>query len=308
MDSSLEQDNTSSVSLFQIRKPRLTLDNDVILTSLTRNKLDEAIGSMKFHTTIYHDWGFGAVDPMGRNMVLNFYGPPGTGKTLAAEALAGTLGREFIHIGIAELESKYVGDTAKNIAIAFEAARTESAVLFFDEADTLLGARLSSVTQGIDNEINAMRSTLLMELERFDGVVIFATNFAKNYDHAFVSRIRYHIEFQLPDLDCRKQLWQRFLVPGVPLEEERNLIIERCAEKSHGLSGREIRNALRTAFPKALVNSHDDPKVLWEHLSLAIDDVHVAQRDIGKRQQHETRYGSEESARAGAKMLGLGKE
>lgn len=50
---------------------------------------------------------------------------------------------------------------------------------FFDEADTLLGARLSSVTQGIDNEINAMRSTLLIELERFDGVVLFATNFAK---------------------------------------------------------------------------------------------------------------------------------
>ncbi|HHQ4672563.1 TPA: AAA family ATPase, partial [Aeromonas veronii] len=90
------------------------------MTSLTRRKLDEAIGAMKFHTTIYHDWGFGAVDPMGRNMVLNLYGPPGTGKTLAAEALAGTLGREFIHIGIAELESKYVGDTAKNIAAAFE--------------------------------------------------------------------------------------------------------------------------------------------------------------------------------------------
>lgn len=51
---------------------------------------------------------------------------------------------------------------------------------------------MSSVTQGIDNEINAMRSTLLIELERFEGVAVFATNFAKNYDSAFVSRIRYH--------------------------------------------------------------------------------------------------------------------
>ena len=39
--------------------------------------------------------------------------------------------------------------------------------MFFDEADTLLGKRLSSVTQGIDNEVNAMRSTLLIELEKF---------------------------------------------------------------------------------------------------------------------------------------------
>ncbi|MGL6417734.1 ATP-binding protein [Aeromonas allosaccharophila] len=300
-----ESQSQSSVSLFQIRKPRITLDKDVILTSQTRCKLDEAIGAMKFHTTIYHDWGFGAVDPMGRNMVLNLYGPPGTGKTLAAEALAGTLGREFIHIGIAELESKYVGDTAKNIAAAFAAARTESAVIFFDEADTLLGARLSSVTQGIDNEINAMRSTLLLELERFDGVVIFATNFAKNYDHAFVSRIRYHIEFQLPDLACRRQLWQRLLVLGVPLAEDRDTLIERCAEQSHGLSGREIRNVLRTAFPKALMAGDDDPKVLWEHLSSAIHDVNIAQRNVGKHQQHDTRNGSDESVTAGVKMLGL---
>lgn len=294
-----------SISLFQVRKPRLTLEKDVILTSSTRYRLDEAIGAMKFHTTIYHDWGFGAVDPMGRNMVLNFYGPPGTGKTLSAEALAGTLGREFIHIGIAELESKYVGDTAKNIAVAFEAARAESAVLFFDEADTLLGARLSSVTQGIDNEINAMRSTLLMELERFDGVVIFATNFAKNYDHAFVSRIRYHIEFQLPDIDCRRQLWRRLLVPGVPLAEDRDTLIERCVEESHGLSGREIRNVLRTTFPKALVAGDIEPRVLWEHLSASIHDVHVAKLNVGKHQHHETRHSSEESLKAGVKILGL---
>lgn len=300
-----ESQSQSSVSLFQIRKPNITLDKDVILTHQTRCKLDEAIGAMKFHTTIYHDWGFGAVDPMGRNMVLNLYGPPGTGKTLAAEALAGTLGREFIHIGIAELESKYVGDTAKNIAAAFAAARTESAVIFFDEADTLLGARLSSVTQGIDNEINAMRSTLLLELERFDGVVIFATNFAKNYDHAFVSRIRYHIEFQLPDLACRRQLWQRLLVPGVPLAEGRDTLIERCAEQSHGLSGREIRNVLRTAFPKALMDGSAEPKVLWEHLSSAINEVYIAQRNVGKHQQHDTRNGSDESVTAGVKMLGL---
>lgn len=305
MNESSTQHSQSPASLFQIRKPRLTLDKDVILTSLTRRKLDEAIGAMKFHTTIYHDWGFGAVDPMGRNMVLNLYGPPGTGKTLAAEALAGTLGREFIHIGIAELESKYVGDTAKNIAAAFEIARTESAVLFFDEADTLLGARLSSVTQGIDNEINAMRSTLLMELERFDGVTIFATNFAKNYDHAFVSRIRYHIEFQLPDLDCRRQLWQLLLVPGVPLAEDRDNLIRRCAEESQGLSGREIRNVLRTAFPKALMSGDAEPKVLWEHLASAIQEVHVAKLNVGKHQQHETQYGSEESVKAGVKMLGL---
>ena len=241
---SAASETTEAKSPYELRTPRFTLETDVVLASETRRMFDEAIGAMRHHKTIYTDWGFGAVDSMGRNMILNLYGPPGTGKTLAAEALAGTLKRQYIHIGISELESKYVGDTAKNIASAFTAATAENALLFFDEADTLLGARLSSVTQGIDNEINAMRSTLLIELERFNGIVVFATNFAKNYDSAFVSRIRYHIEFKLPDLEARKQLWNRLLVVGVPLEEERTFIIERGAVDSDGLSGREIRTVL----------------------------------------------------------------
>jgi AAA+ superfamily predicted ATPase len=289
----------------ELRTPRITLEKDVVLAPETRRMFEEAIGAMRHHKTIYTDWGFGAVDPTGRNMILNFYGPPGTGKTLAAEALAGTLCRQYVHIGISELESKYVGETAKNITAAFKSAAAENALLFFDEADTLLGARLSSVTQGIDNEINAMRSTLLIELERFEGIVVFATNFAKNYDSAFVSRIRYHIEFKLPDVDGRKQLWDRMLVPGVPLQEERSIILERAAVASDGLSGREIRTVLRTAFPRALVENAQEPKVLWTHLESAIADVRIANQNVGKR--HPERASSHESVEAGRRLLGVSK-
>lgn len=293
----------ASESPHDLRTARMTLENDLVLAPETRRMFEEAIGAMRHHKTIYTDWGFGAVDPMGRNMVLNFYGPPGTGKTLAAEALAGTLRRQYVHIGVSELESKYVGETAKNITAAFKAAAAENALLFFDEADTLLGARLSSVTQGIDNEINAMRSTLLIELERFEGIVVFATNFAKNYDSAFVSRIRYHIEFKLPDLEGRRQLWERLLVPGAPLAEERALIIERAAAASEGLSGREIRTVLRTAFPRALVDNPQAPQVLWRHLESAIADVHAANRNVGKHRHDGA--SSSASIEAGRRLLGV---
>jgi len=301
-----EQKYNETTSPYELRDARITLETEVILSPETRRMFDEAIGAMRHHKTIYTDWGFGEVDPMGRNMILNLYGPPGTGKTLAAEALAGTLNRKYIHIGISELESKYVGDTAKNIASAFKSAAEENALLFFDEADTLLGARLSSVTQGIDNEINAMRSTLLIELERFNGVVVFATNFAKNYDSAFVSRIRYHIEFKLPDFEGRKQLWNRMLVAGVPLDEERALIVDRAAAASDGLSGREIRTVLRTAFPRALVENPHEPRVLWTHLESAIADVRTANRNVGKHQHDRATAISHASADAGRRLLGVG--
>jgi AAA+ superfamily predicted ATPase len=293
----------STLSPYELRTARMTLDGDVVLAADTRRMFEEAIGAMRHHKTIYTDWGFGAVDPTGRNMILNLYGPPGTGKTLAAEALAGTLRRPYLHIGISELESKYVGETAKNITAAFQCAAAEGALLFFDEADTLLGARLSSVTQGIDNEINAMRSTLLIELERFEGVVVFATNFAKNYDSAFVSRIRYHIEFKLPDFDGRQQLWQRMLVPGVPLAEDRDALIARCAAASEGLSGREIRTVLRTAFPRAIVDSPAQPCVRWEHLDSAIADVRASNRNVGKQRREAIDEGA--GNEAGRRMLGF---
>lgn len=303
MSEAIAKENTIGISSHELRTPRITLENDVVLSAETRRMFEEAIGAMRHHKTIYSDWGFGAVDPMGCNMVLNFYGPPGTGKTLAAEALAGTLKRQYLHIGISELESKYVGETAKNISAAFRAAAADCALLFFDEADTLLGARLSSVTQGIDNEINAMRSTLLIELERFDGIVVFATNFAKNYDNAFVSRIRYHIEFKLPDFEGRKQLWRRLLVPGVPLTEDRDTIIERCAAASDGLSGREILTVLRTAFPRAIVDCPTEPRVQWGHFETAIVDVRAANRNVGSRRHEEV--GSHTSVDAGRRLLGF---
>lgn len=288
----------------EVRDARITLENGVVLPAETRRMFDESIGAMRHHKTIYSDWGFGDVDPTGRNMILNFYGPPGTGKTLAAEALAGTLQRKYLHIGIAELESKFVGETAKNISAAFQLAAMEGALLFFDEADTLLGTRLSSVTQGIDNEINAMRSTLLIELERYEGVVVFATNFAKNYDSAFVSRIRYHIEFKLPDLAARQELWQRMLVLGVPLDEDRDELISRCAADSEGLSGREIRTVLRTAFPRALVESPEHPVVCWRHIASAINDVRIANQNVGSRRHESISHVGVEPAR---QLLGLSK-
>lgn len=288
---------------YGVQKPNITLDNDVVLAPETRRMFDEAIGAMRHHKTIYTDWGFGAVDPMGRNMILNFYGPPGTGKTLAAEAFAGTLQLPYIRLGISELESKFVGETAKNISAAFSTAASEGALLFFDEADTLLGARLSSVTQGIDNEINAMRSTLLIELERFEGIVVFATNFAKNYDSAFVSRIRYHIEFKLPDFEQRKQIWTRLLVPGVPLADERSTMIERGAAASEGLSGREIRTVMRTALPRALVANPSKPSVAWTDFESAIADVRAANHNIGKRHSSVAAVGS--GIDTSKKLLGL---
>jgi len=263
--------------------PRYRLDKDVILSAYTALQLKECLARLRFRRTIYVDWDFASVDPMGLCTVINFYGPPGTGKTLAAEAVAGQLGLKFLPVGIAEMESKFLGETAKNIQAAFHTAREEQAVLFFDEADTLLGKRLSSVTQGVDNEVNAMRSTLLIELEKFDGIVIFATNFERNYDSAFRSRIAYHIRFDLPDYAARRRLWDRLMVTSIPLAGPREPLLTHCAEATDGLSGRELRTCMRLALPKALLAAEEDGSdaaLARCHLDEAIAEVSRAMEEV----------------------------
>lgn len=254
--------------------PRFTLENDVALTTQVIAQLDEARAKIDHFHKIYVEWGFAAVDPMGNGIVLNFFGPPGTGKTLTAEALAGSLKRKIMVVSIADLESKFMGETAKNIAALFRQAMGEEAVLFFDEADTLLGKRLSSVTQGIDNEVNAMRSTLLIELEKHTGIVIFATNFVKNYDSAFLSRISHHVGFTLPGSQERFRIWEKLLVRAIPLADARETMLESAVSLSEGLSGRDIRNAMRLALPKAVLES--EQKLTLKHLESALAQIRDA--------------------------------
>lgn len=276
-------DKKPSHQAFYISLPQVNLDKDVVLSEKTRVQLEEGLVKIKYHTKIYEEWNFGSVDKQGRSVILNFFGKPGTGKTLTAEAFAGSLSMPIIKMGIAELESKFMGETSKNIQAVFELASKENAVLFFDEADTLLGKRLSSVTQGIDNEVNAMRSTLLIELEKFNGVVIFATNFAKNYDEAFRSRISHHIEFDLPDLMARTDIWNKMLVAEIPLGCERDKLIEQAAQHSEGLSGREIRTCMRLVLPKVLLEAeqnHTEACLNSEQLLEVIERVKTAHKKV----------------------------
>lgn len=301
-----EQEPLAPEIVYIAKPAQFSLDQDVILSALTRNEIEESLAKIKFHKIIYEDWGFGQVDKLGRSSILNFYGHPGTGKTLTAEAFAGQLGLPIIQVGIAEIESKLMGETSKNIQQIFCDANAQGAVLFFDEADTLLGKRLSSVTQGVDNEVNAMRSTMLIELEKFNGIVIFATNFAKNYDEAFRSRISYHVEFTLPDLQARHALWSKMLVSKIPLAQERDVILTQCANESDGLSGREIRTCMRLALPKALKEAQGNVAVAqldFEHIYSAILGIKKAQKEVANQQTSRQR--AVENANTARKMLGV---
>src|SRR6476619_540650 len=186
---------------------------DVILPPATRRALDQALVHVTSHDLIFNRWGLGERHPTGLALAFNFAGPPGTGKTICAEALAHSLGRRLLLVRYAELESLWMGETPKNVAAIFRAAREEGAVLFFDEADAIASKRSTSLDNGYQRESNTIVSVLLQELERYNGVVIFATNLAASFDPAFERRIRTHVLFEMPGETEREQIWRVQLHP-----------------------------------------------------------------------------------------------
>ena len=253
--------------------------NDLIVPQIVRERIHTALNRILYHDVLYHEWNLKKIDPQGRRVAINMYGPPGTGKTFCAEAIAHHLGKQIIKVNYAEIESKYVGETPKNITAAFKKAHETEAVLFFDEADSILGKRLTNVTQASDHGVNVSRSVMLLELDKFDGVVIFATNLASNYDGAFVRRILAHIEFELPDEACLVKLWEYLLPQEVPRAEDTTS--EWLAQESQGLAGGDILNVVKLAASQAVTRKGNERLVMQSDIKNAIAQVKNAKEKIG---------------------------
>ena len=224
---------------YKAQQPLFTFDQLVVPDALMEDLLS-AVEVMRVEHKVFDEWGLRAIQPFPHS-ALNFHGPPGTGKTLAAHAIAHTLKRSILVASYAEIESKFHGEGPKNVKAIFHAAEREQAILFIDEADSLLSKRLTEVTQGSEQAINSMRSQLFICLQEFRGVVIFATNLVENYDKAFETRVRY-LHFPLPDEQCRREIWRRHLVPQLPLAE--NVSPDQLAAYADDICGRDIRNAV----------------------------------------------------------------
>ena len=163
---------------------------------------------------------------------------------MSAEVIAGDLGLDLYVVDLATVVDKYIGETEKNLERVFDAAGASSAVLFFDEADSVFGKR-SEVGDAKDRYANIEVSYLLQRIEAYDGLIVLATNFQSNIDQAFLRRIHVSVEFAVPDEAERRRIWLHCLPPSAPVED---VDVDFVAQRFR-LTGGSIRNAsLAAAF------------------------------------------------------------
>jgi SpoVK/Ycf46/Vps4 family AAA+-type ATPase len=246
---------------------------DVVLPERTLRALDHALALVRKHDLIFRQWGLAERHSSGLGLAFHFAGPPGTGKTICAEALAYTLHRKLLVVRYSELESRWVGQTAKHVASVFRAAARQDAVLFFDESDSIAGRRFATMQAAVDREANSVVNVLLHELETFPGIVIFATNLAANMDPAFERRIRTHILFEMPNAAERERIWRVQLHPQkTPLADDVDFHV--LADR-YARSGGDIKNAVLKAAQIATTEPGPDAakRIHQRHFVQGMEEV-----------------------------------
>lgn len=241
-----------------MKKAKVSFDS-VIIPQEKKDQIEAAISQLKYHKLIFEDWGFEEVFEKGTAVSMIFYGEPGTGKTLMAEAIANRLEQELLIISPAEIETQVPGGAERNIKRYFKIASGKMGaptgetdprsgepilgpkkhhVMLFDECDSLITAR-GNVGMILAGQIN----TILTELERFEGVVIFTTNRLGVLDEAIERRLSAKVEFDSPTAELREKIWQRMIPKKAPIADD----VDLKAISEIELNGGNIKNAVLNA-------------------------------------------------------------
>jgi ATPase family associated with various cellular activities (AAA)/Winged helix domain, variant len=267
---------------YRVVAPQVFLEN-VVLPPDMRRGLEEVLWQAGEGRLLYEKWGLDRVLEKGKGTVVLFAGPPGTGKTMTAEAMAHRLSRPLHIADYAELESKWIGETEKNIVEIFRAAAKANAVLLLDEADAILSSRVDGGLYN-DRAYNRQVGILLRELEAFEGICILTTNRMVTLDEGLARRVSATFQFNMPGPTERLRIWES-LIPGpMPLADDVDL---RVLAHRYPIAGGHIKNAIRTAARRAAIRDGEQ--------------VCVRQEDLG-----EAAAGERRSFRPGARPIGFG--
>lgn len=183
-----------------------------------------------------------------------FYGGPGTGKTEAALQLAKATGRGIFQVNMANIRSKWVGESEKNVKGIFSQYQSivnhseVAPILLLNEADALLGNRFTNVNRSVEKMENTMQNIILQEMEQFDGIIIATTNLTDNLDSAFERRFLFKVLFNSPNAEARLHIWEN-MIPEIKDIENHDQIVE-----SYAFSGGQIENIARKCKIESVLN------------------------------------------------------
>lgn len=207
---------------------------------------------------------------------LLLYGPPGCGKTYLAKAVAGELGAAFLHVSLADILDMYIGQSERNVAELFAAARASApTVLFLDELDAIGVKRALTRHSGARGTVNQLLTELDGVASDNEGLyVLAATNAPWDVDPALrrPGRLDRTLLVQPPDRAAREAILRTHLRDR-PVEA---INLGALAKRTEGFSGADLAHLCDSAAEQALLDSATSGRVRM----IGMGDFERALRDV----------------------------
>lgn len=191
--------------------PRYSLD--VLNTDVDMEKMNKVLHGYD------EKWKTFTEEDRGDSLCVLLYGAPGTGKTEFARHIARELNRPLFVKKASDLLDKYVGESEKNIRQMFKEAEDLQAILFLDEADSLIRDRRGASRSWEVSQVNE----ILTNMENFKGIFIAATNFNDNLDQASRRRFALKVKFNYLKPEAIPQVWDIYFPKVTCPDEARNI-------------------------------------------------------------------------------------
>ena len=197
----------------------------------------------------WREWGMSHLREMGPATFME--GPPGTGKTVIAQYIARRIGRGVITMNMRDIGSSVPGQSERMIDELFQKARiTGNKLIFMDECEAIAWDRSKASVES--RWMVGVIDELLMQVAKYKGPMVFATNNPGMVDAALKDRCFAILQVKMPETAERMRLWKQKIPERFPLQLT-TVQIEKIA--SLQLSGRQIENAIIREASHALRES-----------------------------------------------------
>lgn len=198
---------------------------DLSLINLENNTINNIVEGFK-RSVNHHTF---------KRLAMIAYGGSGNGKSMFATHLSNVLGKKLVTVSGSDILSKWVGESESNVASMFSKLNKDT-ILLVDEADALMSSR---ETDGVKTYDKHLTNEWLVQLERFEGILIITTNHIKDMDKALLRRFTIKVEFK----DLKEKDYEKAILPYIKtFKLKRDIKLSDAVKKLYGLRLGDINN------------------------------------------------------------------